>query len=347
VAVCGGVKYGELATALHREGWALHNLASLAHISVAGAVATGTHGSGWHNGSLATAVRSIDIVTAEGDIKTLRRGTDSAFDGSIVALGLCGVVTRLELDIEPTFEVSQVVYPDFSRSHYIQNFEEAMSSAYSVSYFTTWETTGKQGELWTKFKAPEVAPPSLLGVSASLVPRHPLPELDAGPCTEQLGVPGPWQDRLPHFRMGFTPSSGDELQTEFFVDAKDAVGALEALEPLAEEMNNLLWTSEIRIIEADDLWLSMCHQRQSVAIHFTWKAVPEVASIVPKIEKALAPYGARPHWGKIHNSSPQQLEESYQKLPEFRRLVTEMDPAGKFRNSEADALLGLVRPPVS
>lgn len=252
---------------------------------------------------------------------------------------------RLELDIVPSFDVSQVVYPEFAREKWLENFEEVMSAAYSVSYFTTWEPSGRQGELWTKWKMPAEPPASLWKVPASVSPRHPLPELDPEPCTQQLGVAGPWQDRLPHFRMEFTPSSGDELQTEFFVDSKDAVAALRALEPLSAEMNELLWTSEIRAVQGDDLWLSMCYGRgQSVGIHFTWKKLPRVVSdMVPKVEAALAPFGARPHWGKIHNGTREQFEQAYSRLEDFRQLVAHMDPKGKFSNTEVGVMLGLVR----
>ena len=339
VRVPAGLKYGELAVALNERGWAIHNMASLPHISVAGAVATATHGSGVGNGNLATAVVGLEIVLPDGSLKRVSKG-DANFEGYVVGLGLTGVVVNLDLEIEPTFNISQTVYRGMSRESYAANLDEIMSLAYSVSYFTTWAAAGG-GEVWAKFRSGTSAPNELFEAYPATSNRHPLPGLNPEPCTEQMAVSGPWHLRLPHFKMEFTPSAGDEIQSEFFVARKDAPAAIAELEKIAPQINEILWVTEIRAIAADELWMSPHYQRDSIGIHFTWKKVDAVCEMVKVVEATLAPFNYRPHLGKVFSASPEYLASVMPKIEDFKKLVNEIDPSNKFGNQFTDNLLGL------
>lgn len=339
VNVAAGIKYGELAVALDNRGWALHNMASLPHISVAGAIATATHGSGVSNGNLATAVRGLEIVLPNGEVKKVNSDRPD-FAGYVVGLGLLGIVTRIDLAIEPTFNVEQTVYRGMSRESYATNLDEIMSLAYSVSYFTTWAAAGG-GEVWAKFRSGVKAPASLFEAYPATSNRHPLPGLNPEPCTEQMALSGPWHLRLPHFKMEFTPSAGDEIQSEFFIDRKDAPAAIAALEEIAPQINEILWVSEIRAIAADNLWMSPHYRRDSIGIHFTWKKLDAVYEMVKVVESVLAPFKYRPHLGKVFSASPEYLKSVMPKLPDFINLVKQVDPNNKFGNAFTDKLLGI------
>ncbi|MEU1126623.1 FAD-binding protein [Streptomyces sp. NPDC005899] len=334
VTVGGGLRFGELTGTLHRSGFALHNLGSLPHISVAGACATGTHGSGVSNPSLAGAVRALELVTADGALVSLERGEDD-FAGAVVSLGALGVVTRLTLDLVPAFDVQQWVYEGLPRTELLGRFDEVMSEAYSVSLFTSWRDDPVD-QVWLKRRVtaegPLTAPPRWLGAELAEGPRHPVPGMPAVHCTQQ-GEAGPWHARLPHFRLEFTPSNGEELQSEYFVARHDAVAAYEALERIRGRFAPLLQIGEIRTVAADELWLSPAQGRDSVAFHFTW--VPDTAAVTPvlgEIEEALAPFGARPHWGKVFTTAPGRLRELYDHYADFEGLMGRFDPTGTFRN---------------
>ncbi|MEO6605524.1 MAG: FAD-binding protein [Aeromicrobium sp.] len=328
VTVSAGVRYGELVDRLDGAGLALHNLASLPHISVAGAVATGTHGSGDRNGSLATAVAGFQIVTATGELKEVRRG-DPDFDGMVVSLGLIGVVTQVTLDVEPTYEVRQDVFEGLSWSAMYENFDALTSSAYSVSMFTDWG----DGASSTWLKSRTEGRTELFDATPATAGLNPLPGLSAEFTTRQLGQPGPWWDRLPHFRLEFTPSNGEELQTEYLVPRAHALAAIDAIRALAPQVQPLLLVSEIRTIAADSLWLSPSHDVDCVALHFTWRQdVPAVTALLPTLDDALAPFAARPHWGKLFETSTERLNAAYPRLGQFRELVDRSDPTGKFAN---------------
>jgi xylitol oxidase len=337
VSLGGAMRYGELAQALRGEGLALANLASLPHISVAGAVATATHGSGVGNGNLATAVAALELVTSEGEVISARRG-DADFDGMVVGLGALGVVTRLTLDVEPAYEVRQRVFEHLPWPAMTEHFDEIAGCGYSVSLFTTW---GEDVDMvWVKARTdrPEQVDGDLFGATPAAVDRHPVPGLDPVNCTAQLGRPGPWWDRLPHFRMGFTPSAGDELQSEYLLPRRDAVPALEAVRALAPRIRPLLQVCEIRTVAADRLWLSMNSERAGVAVHFTWKPLPdEVAALLADLERALAPFAARPHWGKVFRAGADEIAPLYPRHADFVRLADRLDPRGAFRNPWLEA----------
>jgi xylitol oxidase len=337
VKIEAGMSYGQLCPYLHGKGFALHNLASLPHISIVGACATATHGSGIKNGNLATAVLALELLTANGDLLTLSRAKDGdTFLGAVVNLGSLGVVTKITLDIQPSFLMRQDVYENLPLEQLTNHYESIVSSAYSVSLFTDWQNK-RINEVWVKRRvekgdAPE-AQPEFYGARLATKNLHPIAELAAENCTEQMGVPGPWYERLPHFRMGFTPSSGKELQSEYFVPRRDAVEAILAIERLRDRVGPHLMISELRTVDADSLWMSPCYKRSSLAIHFTWKQDwDSVSKLLPLIEKELAPYAVRPHWGKLFTVDPAQLQSRYEKLSDFKDLVKEYDPRGKFRN---------------
>ncbi|MFG2059187.1 FAD-binding protein [Micromonospora sp. NPDC048930] len=329
VTVAAGLSYGDLATRLHAEGYALANLASLPHISVAGAVATATHGSGRANGNLATAVAALELVTAEGDLHTVDRA-DPRFAGMVVNLGALGVVTRVTLDVVPTFDIRQYVRLGLPR----EALDAALDGAYSASVFTDWRSS-RLDQVWLKQRADQPPPPAgWLDTRPADAPAHPVPGMPAENCTAQFGEPGPWHERLPHFRLGFTPSSGDELQSEWHVGRADAGAALAALDPAAERIAAVLQICELRTIAADGLWLSPNYQRDTVALHFTWIGDPAaVAPVVAEVEERLAPLAPRPHWGKLFARDP---AATYPRYDDFRALLGEFDPAGKFRTEELD-----------
>jgi alditol oxidase len=344
VTLHAGVTYGRLAPYLHERGFALHNLASLPHISVVGACSTGTHGSGQKNGNLSTAASGLEMVTASGDVVVLARKKDGdKFNGAVVGLGALGAITKVTLDIQPTFMVRQWVYENMPLQAATAHFDEIEASGYSVSLFTDWRNKNVN-EVWIKERVGGgkefAAKPEFFGAKLAKKNLHPIAELGAENCTEQLGVPGPWYKRLPHFKMGFMPSAGKELQSEFFVPRKHAVEAILAVEKLHEKISPHLLITEIRTIAADDLWMSPCYQQDSLAIHFTWQQDwPAVKTVLPGIEKTLSPFGVRPHWGKLFTMEPAVLRSRYKRLPEFVELAKKYDPQGKFRNEFVNAYI--------
>jgi xylitol oxidase len=338
VTVDGATRYGDLAPVLHAAGFALHNLASLPHISIAGACATGTHGSGDRSGNLSTAVRAMDVVRADGELVRISRADDPAtFAGAVVSLGCLGAVTRLTLGIEPAYDVRQRVYEDLPADAFRANLDGMTSAGDSVSGFTHWRGQGIE-QVWVKRRVPaggdQPEPPAtLFGAQPATVDRHPIRGVSPDAATPQLGVAGPWHERLPHFRLDHTPSSGEELQTEYFVGRGDAVAAFDAIDGLRDRIAPLLLVGEIRTIAADDLWLSPAFERASVAYHFTWKPDwPAVRALLPAIEAALEPFAPRPHWAKLFTMAPDVVRSRYPLGPAFADLARSFDPDGTFRN---------------
>jgi xylitol oxidase len=334
VSFSAGLKYGELAEALKTEGLALANLASLPHISVGGAVATATHGSGDVNGNLATSVAGLEIVTSSGEILKSSRG-DADFNGLVVGLGALGATTRLTLDVEPAYHVRQHVFEGLRWDALFENFDEITSMGYSVSVFSRWSEAIDQ--VWVKSRVTDALEPNssaLLGAVAATVDRHPILGLDPVNCSPQLGVPGLWCDRLPHFRMGFTPSSGQELQSEYLVPRQHALEAIQATRALTGAIRPVLQVSEIRTVAADQLWMSPQYGQDTVGIHFTWKQDQDaVERVLNDIERALAPFDARPHWGKMFLADAASIGPLYERLPDFTRMVDRLDSRGAFRNA--------------
>jgi alditol oxidase len=339
--VSAGQRYSDLAPRLHEAGFALANLASLPHISVAGAIATGTHGSGDANRCLAAAVCALDLITAGGEALTVSREADpDSFAGLVVALGACGVVTSLTLNLVPAFPVRQWVYGAVPFAALVARLDEVTAAAYSVSIFTQWRPD-RADQVWLKSAEPSAQPPERwLGGRLLRSDQHPVPGMPTEFVTPQAGLPGPWHERLPHFRPDFTPSAGDELQSEFLLPRVHGRAALQALDGLRHLISPVLLVSEIRTVAADDLWLSPAYGRETIAVHFTWKpdAVP-LAPVLAQVEAALEPFAPRPHWGKVTTMPAAAVSARYPRLDDVRALVSRLDPAGTFRNDFTDAYL--------
>lgn len=337
VTVEGGITYGELSPVLHQKGWALANLASLPHISIAGAIATATHGSGINNQNLSSAVIGMELVMQDGSLLQINQHKNAhLLPAARVHLGALGVIGSITLRIEPAYDVSQSVWFLPGLDQVKENLTAVFSSGYSVSLFTDWHSADAN-TLWVKsrtdqaYRAEQIA--SLLGIEQARKNIHPLPGLSAENCTGQMGKPGPWHERLPHFKMGFTPSNGEELQSEYFVPLAKAKEAIDAIEGIAEQIHPLLYISELRTVAEDRNWLSPCYHRDSLALHFTWKPLQEqVIKVLPVIESVLAPFGPRPHWGKLFTLPSETLTKAYPETEAFKAAIQELDPAGKFRN---------------
>ncbi|MGW2418585.1 D-arabinono-1,4-lactone oxidase [Streptomyces sp. NPDC001709] len=337
VRVSGWARYAELARTVHAHGLALPNMASLPHISVAGSVATGTHGSGVDNGPLASAVREVEMIVASGDTGTMGRD-DQRFDGVVTSLGALGVVTALTLDLEPAYEVEQRVYTELPLEGL--DFDAVAAAGYSVSLFTDWRKPGFR-QVWVKRRTDRPAVDFPWAAPAA-GPLHPVPGMPARNCTEQLGVPGPWHERLPHFRAEFTPSSGEEIQSEYLLPRSTAVEALYAIDGIRSAVAGVLQTCEVRTVAADRQWLSPAHGRDSVALHFTWvRDETAVLPVVRRLEEVLEPFDSRPHWGKVFQIPSAVLRGRYARLHDFQALARPVDPSGTFANAFVRDLLGL------
>ncbi|MEH7544901.1 FAD-binding protein [Neobacillus vireti] len=338
VTVEAGIKYGDLCPVLQQNSFALHNLASLPHISVAGAIATATHGSGNGNQNLAGAIRAMEVVIADGSIVTFsKEKSEEELHGAVVGLGGLGVVTKLTLDVHPSHQMRQNVYENLPLAQLEHNFETVFSRAYSVSLFTDWQDE-TFNQAWLKSKVTDDQAFSLredfYGAKAAKENLHPVPGVGCENCTAQLGVPGDWLDRMPHFRMDFTPSKGQELQSEYIMAREYAYDALCAISEIREHIAPHLFISEVRTIAQDELWLSPSYKQDSVAIHFTWQDKwDDVQKVLPLIEAQLEPFQAKPHWGKLFTTSPAKIQSLYEKMPAFQQLLLKYDPNGKFHNT--------------
>jgi xylitol oxidase len=349
VTVDAAVRYGDLGDDLAAAGLGLHNLASLPHLTVAGAVATATHGSGNRLGSLSTAVAGLELVRADGELVRIPsdRG-DERLDGAVVALGGLGVVIAITLRVEPAVPWRQDVFEDLPFASVVERFDEVTSAAPVVSLFTDW-TAPTFHQVWLKGPASRLPdgplvepPPALAGSRPAAADRHPIPGLSAEACTPQRGRPGPWHERMPHFRLDHVPSAGAELQTELFVDRRDAGAALAALLPLADRLAPLVWVSEIRTVAADRHWLSPAFGRDIAGIHFTWKPDwPAVREAIGAVEATLEPFAPRPHWAKLFTLDPAVVRERLPGRERFLRLAAELDPGGVFGNAFLEAYVGL------
>lgn len=344
VTVEAGISYSELCPVLYEAGFSLHNLASLPHITVAGATATATHGSGNLNRNLSASVVGLDVITANGDLVHFSPAQDAdAFAGAVVHLGGLGVVVALKLALEPRYDVCQEVFVQLPHTELDANFDAIMGAAYSVSLFDNW-LDDAVNQVWLKQRVHDpddfARKTDFFSATAAQVPTHPIAGMTSESLTEQLGRPGAWYDRLPHFRIGQVPSAGEEIQSEYFVAREDSVAAIQALRPLGSQFSPVLMCTEIRTVAADELWLSSAYKQDITGIHFTWKRDwPVVRQLLPLIEARLAPFTPRPHWGKTFALSPAQVQAQFPRLSDFRQLMREYDPTGKFRNAFLETYL--------
>jgi alditol oxidase len=248
-----------------------------------------------------------------------------------VGLGALGAVTRVTLDVEPAYEVRQRVFEGMSWDELLGDLDGVMRSGDSVSVFTRWGDAPDQ--VWVKSRG---EPRLTIGAPAT-EERHPLLGTDPVHCTAQLGRPGPWWDRLPHFRMGFTPSSGEEIQSEYFVPRRHAVAAIRALRELGPAVRRALQVGELRTVAADRLWMSPQYAQDTLALHFTWvRDAAAVERALHDVEAALAPLEARPHWGKVFLAGP---AARYPRRADFLALTERLDPRGAFRNAWLQAFV--------
>ncbi len=344
VQVGAGVTYGELAPVLHGAGFALANLASLHHISVVGAVTTATHGSGDRLGNLATAVAAVELIDGNGEWRVLSRRDDpQRFPGAVVSLGALGVITRLTLDVEPTYDVEQHLYESVPFEAIFADFDAVSAAGDSVSLFPTWQSE-LCDRVWVKRRAGAdgLVDPFPLELAGG---RRMTAE-QAGPLLPDrrrtvLGVPGPWHERLPHLVLLDPLAVGEELQSEYFVAREHAVAAMRAVAALREELQPILWVSEVRTVAADDLWLSTAYGADTVALHFNW--LPDAAGVeafLPVLEAALEPFAPRPHWGKLFALDGPTVRSRYPKLGDFSLLRDQLDPQRRFANRYLDRMLG-------
>lgn len=335
VTVAAGIRYGDLATRLEERGWALRNMGSLPHINVGGAIATGTHGSGDGNTVLSDSIRGLRYIGADADVHEVRRG-DPDFDALVVGLGAYGITMAVTLDIQPSFRMRQDVYTGVSWDAALSDLGALTGAGYSVSVFSRWEP-GSIGHVWvkTRLDADDDPVAEMLLDGARDPVANPLAEIPD--VTELGGVPGPWLQRLPHFRLDGTPSFGDEIQSEYFVRRADAAPALRAIRPLGALIRPLLFITELRTAASDSLWLSPAYERDVLAIHFTWMNDPAgVRAVLPRIEEALAPFDARPHWGKVHGFDRDAIERVHPRLADARAVFERLDPEGRFVNTHLE-----------
>lgn len=338
-----GVSYGQICEQLYSQGFALHNLASLPHISVAGAMATATHGSGVTNRNLGSAVSGFEFISADGTLHQITREQDGEnLEGMLTHLGALGVITRITLDLEPGFEVVQHVYQDLPVDNLLSDFITVMSGGYSVSLFTDYQSD-TVNQVWVKSKVTGAESENVedyFGATAATRKLHPITSMSAENCTDQMGMAGPWFDRLPHFKMNFTPSSGKELQSEFFVAREYASKAFQVISALKEQLKPVLMISEVRTIAADNQWMSPFYQQDSVAFHFTWEQDREgVEAVLPLIQDGLSQFDVRPHWGKVFTIDSKRMQSLYPSLDKFKQVVAKYDPNGKFVNKFLEDLL--------
>jgi len=336
VRVSAGVRYGELAIALHAAGFALPNMGSLPHITVVGATSTGTHGSGVANQNLSAAISHIELINADGEDVSI---IGSDLNAARVGLGALGIIHHVTLNIIPGFDLTQAVYLDLPFRDFIIHFRDFMAGGYSVSAFTTWGDSVID-QLWVKSLPTndDSVPSEYFGAKISAIKAHPLAGAETQSATEQLGSRGPWHERLPHFKLDFTPSFGEELQSEFFIDIADAKPALEFLYEIRELIQPYLLVSELRTIATDENWLSPSYQRDSLAIHFTWKPdVAGVSALLPTIEAGLKPFNARPHWGKLFTDAHFDFQALYPQFSAWKVFRDKYDTTRKFTNAQLEA----------
>ena len=332
VRVPAGVRYGEVAPKLHANGFALRNMGSLPHITVVGATSTGTHGSGVGNKNLSGSIAEIELITATGDAITLDQ---SELPAARVALGSIGIIHHLTLDIVPTYDVAQTVYFDLPFVQLISNLDAILSAGYSVSVLSMWGDEFVD-QVWVKSKIgtnPVLTQNEWFGAKLATRKSNPIREADSAAATEQFGLPGPWFERLPHFKLDFTPSFGEELQTEYFIDRKDAPAALNAIYKIREELSELIMVCEMRTVAQDENWLSEAYGRETFVFHFTWRPnIPAVEKLLLKIEASLEPFKARPHWGKVFTNNAFDFSSLYPKFNSFITYRGTYDPSRKFVN---------------
>ncbi|WP_181832568.1 FAD-binding protein [Bosea caraganae] len=336
VTVGAGTSYSVLIDRLQQEGLALHNLASLPHISIAGAVATATHGSGDRNQTLASAVAGLELVASDGSVRHVVRG-DPDFPAVVVGLGAFGIVSRVTLDVGPSFDIRQDSFVDMPWDDLLGNFDALTSAAYSVSIFTKW-SAATAGRIWLKTRL-DVPEPEIASLRLRPGPPYAVPATSPDPLARlnPFGVPGPWSERLAHSPPHLPPTPAEQIQSEYLIARPRFAEAVAIIRAMADRVDPVLHVTEIRTMAADELWLSPAYRQDTIGIHFTWKFEAEaVAAVTRELEAALIPLGAKPHWGKLIHADAAALAPLYPRIAEFRACARRYDPDGKFRNAFLD-----------
>jgi xylitol oxidase len=337
ITVEGGAIYTDVTPFVEFIGAAFHNQLTLSEVSVAGSINTGAHGTGITNGILATQVRSVELVLANGTVTTLRKGVDAAFPAAVVGLGAFGVVTKVELEMQASYQMTQHVFLNLPFTTLTDQFDTIMSSAYTVQAWTDWSDPTNFNQVWVGDRDDDAADfstaPAFYGATRAPAQVTPVAALPPTYVVPQ-GVAGPWNERLVCYRLGLSGFNGDEIQSEYILPITNAKAALEAIAALATQIAPLCYVSVVRTIAADDFWLSPAYGRDSVAIHFTWKPqLDAVVALLPTIESALAGLDAVPHWGKFFTMAPSVFLQRYDKLAEWKATAAAYDPSGRFRNA--------------
>lgn len=336
--ISAGMAYADAARYLESNGWAFSNMASLGEVTIAGAISTGTHGSGSNNGVLSTSVVGLEIVLGSGELITIDQSNSEEFAGFVVSLGALGVFTKIKMRIIPSFSVKQFVYENIGIQVVAENFDTVFNSAYSVSYFSNW-AKNSTGQIWMKFlddSSSDNLSDNWLGANQAKAKQHPVKINNPDPCTDQLGISGKWLYRLPHFKLDSSPASGDEVQTEYLVDRKYVNEYIQDLRAIGDEIAPRVYATEIRTIKSDELWLSGAYQRETVGFHFTWKKSDTLVDFLPRIEEILGKHHGRPHWAKLFSVRSDELSARYPKYSDFEALLKKYDPKQKFRNKFID-----------
>jgi xylitol oxidase len=242
------------------------------------------------------------------------------------------------LDIQPSFQARQDAFIDLPWDTLLVDFDAVFSAAYSVNILTKWGDPSVN-RLWLKTRLVDGMPSKVTAMHLGALPA-PVDKISSSPDdpTSRLnpfgGVPGPWSERLPHFRLDRQPGVTDQIQSEYMVPRSQVITALKDLRAIAHRIDQYLYATEIRTMAADDLWLSPSHGHDSVGIHFTWQRKPAAVDMITReIEAMLMPLGARPHWGKMIHAEASQLTQLYPHMGAFRQLADRYDPTGKFRNA--------------
>jgi xylitol oxidase len=331
--VGSAIRLGDLGRLLEARGYAIANLPSLPHISLGGAVATATHGSGDSLGMLATFVRGLEVVGADGAV---RRFEGAELAGAVMSYGALGVVTRITVAVEPAFEVRQDPFSELPWRDLEEHLDEIFAAAYSVSLFTAWTGDVRGGLVKTRSGAGWTG--SFFG--AELTPEDPA-EIGAVTKNTEVRSFGPSWDRLPHFRLAAVPSVGEELQSEYFVPRSTALETLRTIRALGPDIDRALHATELRSVAADELWLSPASGSDVLAIGFTWRDAPDlVYPLLPRLEERILPLGARPHWAKLFDVRGDALRSLYPRWDDFLALRDAVDPQRKFTNAFLAEVLG-------
>lgn len=368
ITVEGGTTYSEIARFLGRQG-ALRNLPSCPQFTVAGAIATATHGSGVTHQNLAADVTMLEFVAGDGSLICYEDGeTATLLEGLRVHLGCLGVVSRLTLVVCPFYEVETFCYIDVPLAPMIENLPALWTTCDSLSVWTSGFGRGPgAGTCWMVFRhfcphwkpsaaVPEHTPPQELLLHGGSFLQGPVNRYCTDPHEPVTITPTgkrAWHDALTQtlHEGQETSMTTTDIQAEFFVALQHAQAAIRAVWGTAREwsfsspwgatgepMKGLVDAMEFRQVKGDGAWLSPQHI-DSLGIHISFNSDPgrraEVEACLHLLEAALEPFDARAHWGKLAplTTAPARLEELYDdRLRCFRALCGVHDPSGKFRN---------------